>query len=124
MTILVDANLTPRWVEFLQTAGIEAVHWWTVGAGDAPDAELLEWALERNAIILTGDGDFSQMLALRGLSHPSVIYLRTSERNPRGPGKQVIEAHDAIAVRAEGGMIVTIDDRNARVRALPILNDE
>jgi len=124
MTILVDANLTPFWVEFLQLAGVEAVHWSGVGKGDAPDAELLEWATERDAAILTGDGDFSQMLALRRLSRPSVIFLRTSERNPQGPGTQVIAACKAIAARAESGMIVTIDDRGSRLRALPILNGE
>jgi predicted nuclease of predicted toxin-antitoxin system len=124
MTVLVDANLTPFWVEFLQAAGIEAVHWWSVGKGDAPDAKLLEWALEHEAAILTGDGDFSQMLALRGLSRPSVIYLRTTERNPLGPGALVIAASNAIAKRLESGMMVTIDDRGSRLRALPILNDE
>jgi predicted nuclease of predicted toxin-antitoxin system len=124
MTILVDANLTPFWVEYLQLAGIEATHWWSVGKGDAPDAELLEWAVERDAAILTGDGDFSQMIALRQLTRPNVIYLRTSERNPQGPGQRVIEAWNAIAARAESGMIVTIDDRGSRMRALPILDDE
>ena len=124
MTILVDANLTPFWVEYLQAAGIDAVHWWSTGKGDAPDAELLEWALEYDAAILTGDGDFSQILALRRLSRPRVLYLRTSERNPQGPGKQVIAACSAIAARAESGMIVTINDHGSRLRALPILNDE
>jgi predicted nuclease of predicted toxin-antitoxin system len=124
MTILVDANLTPFWVEYLRSAGIEAVHWWSVGRGDAPDAELLEWAVERDAAILTGDGDFSQLLALRRLSRPSVIYLRTSEQNPQGPGARVIAAYNAIAGRAESGSIVTIDDRASRSRALPILKNE
>jgi predicted nuclease of predicted toxin-antitoxin system len=124
MNILVDANLTPFWVDFLQTAGIEAVHWQSVGKGDAPDAELLDWAVEHNATILTGDGDFSQMLALRRLSRPSVIYLRTSERNPLGPGARVIAAHNAISARTESGMIVTIDDRGNRLRTLPILDDK
>ena len=123
MTILVDANLTPFWVEYLQSAGIEAVHWWSVGKGDAPDVELLEWAVEHDAAILTGDGDFSQLLALRRLSRPSVIYLRTGEQNTQGPGARVIAAYNAIAGRAESGSIVTIDDRASRSRALPILND-
>jgi predicted nuclease of predicted toxin-antitoxin system len=124
MTVLVDSNLTPLWVGYLQAAGIDAVHWWSVGKGDAPDEELLEWAAERNTAILTGDGDFSQMLALRRLSGPSVIFLRTSERNPQGPGDRVIEAYKAISERMEGGMIVTIDDRSIRRRELPILIDE
>lgn len=124
MTVLVDANLTPFWVEFLQSADIEAVHWWSIGRGNAPDAELLDWAVERDAVILTGDGDFSRILALRRLNRPSVIYLRTSERNPMGPGDQVIAAYNAIAALAKSGMIVTIDDRGSRLRALPILDDE
>ena len=69
MTILVDANLTPFWVEFLQSAGIEAVHWWSAGSGDAPDAELLEWAEERDAAILTGE-DEKAMRAGMHLSNP------------------------------------------------------
>jgi hypothetical protein len=64
------------------------------------------------------------MLALRRLSGPSVIYLRTSEQNPQGPGERVVAAFGAIGARAESGTIVTIDDRASRLRALPILKDE
>jgi predicted nuclease of predicted toxin-antitoxin system len=124
MTILVDANLTPFWVEYLQLAGSQATHWWSVGKGDAPDVELLDWAVEHDAAILTGDGDFSQMIALGRLTRPSVIYLRTSERNPQGPGQQVIEACNVVTAQAESGMIVTIDDRGSRMHALPIRGDE
>jgi predicted nuclease of predicted toxin-antitoxin system len=122
MTILVDSNLTPFWVQFLQSAGIDAVHWWSVGKGDAPDEELLEWAVEHETAILTGDGDFSQMIALGRLSRPSVIFLRTSEQNPEGPGEQVIAAYKAIAASAESGAIVTIDERGRRMRELPIVD--
>ncbi|MDR3751074.1 MAG: DUF5615 family PIN-like protein [Terracidiphilus sp.] len=66
MTILVDANLTLFWVEFLQAASIEAVHWSSAGNGDAPDADLLEWALEHDAAILTGDGISPRCLRYAG----------------------------------------------------------
>ena len=124
MPILVDANLTPFWVEFLQSAGIEAVHWCSFGKGVAPDSELLNWAIEHDAVIFTADGDFPQMLALRRLDFPSVIYLRTSEQNPQGPGNQVVAACKVIAARSESGLIVTINDRGSRLRALPILIGE
>ncbi|MGD0631153.1 MAG: DUF5615 family PIN-like protein [Terracidiphilus sp.] len=122
--ILVDANLSPSWIPFLQSANIEAAHWWTVGIGDAPDSELLDWAIHHNATILTGDGDFSQLLALRGLSGPSVIYLRTNERNPEGAGESVASAYREVLKRAKNGMIVTIDDRGSRFRPLPIIRGE
>jgi len=124
MKILVDANLTPFWVDFLHSAGIEAVHWWSIGKGDAPDTELLEWATEHDVAVLTSDGDFSQLLALRGSTGPSVIYLRTNEHNPQGPGAAVIAAYNAISEHAESGMIVTINDRGTRMRRLPILSGE
>lgn len=31
MKLIVDMNLSPRWVEFLAGAGIEAVHWSMIG---------------------------------------------------------------------------------------------
>jgi hypothetical protein len=58
------------------------------------------------------------------MSRLSVIYLRTNERNPQGPGARVIAAYNAIAGRAESGLIVSIDDRANRLRTLPILSDE
>jgi predicted nuclease of predicted toxin-antitoxin system len=122
--ILVDANLTPFWIPFLQSSGIEANHWWKIGRGDAPDTELLQWAIDHDAVILTGYGDFSQLLALRGLSQPSVIFLRTQERNPAGPGERVVDAYSAIVARAENGAIVSIDERGSRFRFLPITSGE
>lgn len=35
MKLLVDMNLSPRWVSFLSEAGMEAVHWTAVGRFDA-----------------------------------------------------------------------------------------
>jgi predicted nuclease of predicted toxin-antitoxin system len=42
--VLVDMNLSPTWVPFLEAAGFVAVHWSTVGDARAPDAELMAWA--------------------------------------------------------------------------------
>jgi predicted nuclease of predicted toxin-antitoxin system len=61
-----DASLISFWIDFRQSAGIEAVHWWSVGKGDAPDVELLNWAVERDAIILTGDAISPRCLRCAG----------------------------------------------------------
>lgn len=37
MKILLDMNLSPAWVEFLEGEGFEAVHWSLVGEPNAPD---------------------------------------------------------------------------------------
>ena len=45
MKLVVDVNLPPKWVEFLATGGIQAVHWSSVGDLRATDA------LESGAIV-------------------------------------------------------------------------
>jgi predicted nuclease of predicted toxin-antitoxin system len=59
MKLLVDMNLPPRWVEFLATKGIEAMHWSTVGDPRATDAVIMQWASERSYAVFTHDLDFS-----------------------------------------------------------------
>jgi predicted nuclease of predicted toxin-antitoxin system len=66
MNLLVDMNLSPRWVEFLQEAGWKAVHWSAVGRAKAPDAEIAAYAAQHDFVILTHDLDFGAILA----SHP------------------------------------------------------
>ena len=41
MKLLVDMNLSPRWVETFSRAGIEAVHWSSLGVANAPDSEIM-----------------------------------------------------------------------------------
>ena len=41
MRLLVDMNLSPRWVGMLTGAGLQAVHWSTVGASNASDLEIM-----------------------------------------------------------------------------------
>jgi predicted nuclease of predicted toxin-antitoxin system len=41
MKILVDMNLSPRWVELLAGAGLDATHWSTIGEPHAPDSEIM-----------------------------------------------------------------------------------
>ena len=40
MKLLVDMNLSPRWIGVLTSAGVQAVHWSTLGAKTATDSEI------------------------------------------------------------------------------------
>jgi predicted nuclease of predicted toxin-antitoxin system len=46
MKVLIDMNLSPRWLEFLTKAGLQAAHWSEFGAGDASDLNILAFAQE------------------------------------------------------------------------------
>jgi predicted nuclease of predicted toxin-antitoxin system len=37
-------NLSPAWVDVLNAAGFEAVHWSQIGSAKAPDSEVMHWA--------------------------------------------------------------------------------
>lgn len=55
MKLLVDMNLSPRWIGLLVDAGIEAAHWSTLGANNAPDNEIMTYASANGYVVLTHD---------------------------------------------------------------------
>jgi predicted nuclease of predicted toxin-antitoxin system len=57
MKILVDMNLSPRWVDFLSGKGIKTIHWSSIGPVDAPDTEIMAYAQTHGFVILTNDLD-------------------------------------------------------------------
>jgi predicted nuclease of predicted toxin-antitoxin system len=65
-------NLSPAWSAKLQAAGLEAVHWSSIGAADAADGVLFEWAAANGAVILTHDLGFAAIHAHLRTKGPSV----------------------------------------------------
>jgi predicted nuclease of predicted toxin-antitoxin system len=49
--LLVDVNLSPRWVEFFQSLGLVALRWSDIGAINAPDSEIMAWAATNGYVI-------------------------------------------------------------------------
>jgi predicted nuclease of predicted toxin-antitoxin system len=94
MKILVDMNLSPRWVAFLASAGFEVIHWSAVGAKEASDGELMRWAADHNHIVLTSDLDFGAILAATQERLPSVLQLRNDLLAPESMGRAVLTAID------------------------------
>jgi predicted nuclease of predicted toxin-antitoxin system len=79
MTLLIDMNLSPLWVSFLSDAGFESIHWSTVGAPSAPDAEIMDYAGRYGMVVFTHDLDFGALLANRKARQPSVFQIRTQD---------------------------------------------
>jgi predicted nuclease of predicted toxin-antitoxin system len=85
MKLLVDMNLSPRWVSFLAASQIESVHWSFVGAATTPDSEIMAYARAHGYVVLTHDLDFSAILAATQGTKPSVVQIRSAIRKPQ-PG--------------------------------------
>jgi predicted nuclease of predicted toxin-antitoxin system len=89
MKLVIDINLSPKWAEFLQTHGFDAVHWFGIGDPRAPDPVMMAWARERGCVVFTHDLDFSRILALTRATGPSVFLVRTEDVLPSAIGGRV-----------------------------------
>jgi predicted nuclease of predicted toxin-antitoxin system len=58
MKLLVDMNLSPRWITLLRDAGWESTHWSQVGHATARDSEIMAYAAANDFVVLTHDLDF------------------------------------------------------------------
>ncbi len=120
MKLIVDMNLSPRWVGVLAGAGIEAAHWSTLGAKNAPDAEIMAYASANDYVVLTHDLDFGAILAATHGEKPSVVQIRAEDVSPDVIGKQVIVALRQMAFELEEGALLTVDPNRTRMRVLPL----
>jgi predicted nuclease of predicted toxin-antitoxin system len=120
MRLLLDMNLSPRWAAWLATEGIEAVHWATLGAPDAPDETIMAFASAEGYIVLTHDLDFSTMLAAAKGNKPSVVQIRSDDLRPESIGRMLVQALRQTRNELETGALLTVDTRRARVRLLPL----
>jgi predicted nuclease of predicted toxin-antitoxin system len=120
MTVLLDLNLSPLWVPFLASHGVEAIHWATIGDPKAPDSAILELAAAKGYVIFTHDLDFGRLLAFKRSSGPSVIQIRSQDVLPDAVGRIVVSAIRAAERELQLGALVTIDPERHRIRLLPI----
>lgn len=120
MKLLVDMNLSLGWTERLAQRGFESVHWSTVGTPTAGDDEILSWARVNGFVLLTHDLDVSAILAATTDVGPSVVQLRMQDVLSDRAFEAIVTAVTAHADDIERGALLSIDERGARVRILPL----
>lgn len=120
MKILVDMNLSPLWVDWLEKGGFTAIHWSAVGTGNAPDRQLFEWARQHAHVIFTHDLDFGAMLALTQAMSPSVFQIRTDDVSPAALGARSVLLLRRFNAELLAGALVVADELRERVRLLPL----
>jgi len=120
LSLVIDMNLSPEWVQVLQAEGFEAVHWSKVGRADAADSEVMSWAVGEGRVVLTHDLDFGAILAAAGARSPSVVLLRGPDiLADRLAGALVAALRRHVDDLSTGALLV-IDLRRSRVRMLPL----
>ena len=120
MKTLLDMNLPPKWVELPANGGINAVHWYKIGAYDASDASIMEYARDNDYVVITCDLDFSTILSVSQDSKPSVVQIRATCFNTEHVLDLLISALKQNMDDLEKGAILSIDLKKSRLRLLPI----
>jgi predicted nuclease of predicted toxin-antitoxin system len=120
MKLLIDMNLSPRWVETFSTAGIADVHRSNLGAINAPDSEIMAYASKNKYVVVTHDLDFGAILAATQGEKPSVVPIRADDVSPAAIGTQVIAALRQMATELENGALLIVDPSRTRLRVLPL----
>jgi predicted nuclease of predicted toxin-antitoxin system len=113
-------NLSPEWVKFLTSHGIEAKHWSALGDPRAPDSEIMTFARENGFVVFTHDLDFGDLLASTNAKGPSVIQVRTQDPIPEVIGNVVLRACHDLREQIDRGSLVTLDLAKQRSRVLPL----
>ena len=120
MKLIVDMNLSPRWVSMLADSGFEATHWSSLGANNTPDSEIMAYARANDCVVLTNDLDFSAILAATHGEKPSVVQIRADDVSPDAIGKQVVFALRQMLSELKEGALLTVDSNRTRLRVLPL----
>jgi len=86
----------------------------------ASDERIIAEAISRDAVIVTYDDDFHRMLYDARANRPSVIRIRIERINYQQAAVYILNAVDQAAEALDAGAVVSITERNIRVRALPL----
>jgi len=86
----------------------------------AGDHEILEFALGKNAVVVTLDADFHAILAVSGAAGPSVLRIRI-------PGLRALEITECVRLvrtrfgdELSSGSLATVKSRKTTCHRLPI----
>jgi predicted nuclease of predicted toxin-antitoxin system len=124
MRFLADMGISPLTVRYLQEMGHEATHLHSLGLDEMSDSDILQKAQCEDAILLTHDLDFGELLALRRALMPSVITFRMRDMTPGNVNRylrQILEQHTGVL---STGCAMTVSERRIRVHRLPLHGGE
>ena len=120
MRFLLDQNQSPQLAAFLGRAGHDVVHVRDLALSEASDRLIMEVAVAQGRIVVSGDTDFGELLALSNASAPSVVLLRRQDHRRASEVAALILLNlDAVAVDLEAGAVVVFNEDRLRVRRLP-----
>jgi predicted nuclease of predicted toxin-antitoxin system len=120
LTVVIDNCLPVSWAAFLQGLDHNARHWRELGPPNAPDTQIMAWAQQNNAVVLTHDLDVTQLLFQTNTAMPRVIQLRVDDVRPGSIGRKVAGVLAQYCEELLAGALITLKGSKTRLRILPL----
>lgn len=120
MRLLLDQGLPRSTVLYLQNDGIEAVHVSDRGLATASDSEILNFGQQEGMVVVTLDADFHTLLALSGLTGPSVIRIRIEGLRGEALAKLIVSVLQVCNDDLVKGAMVSVTENGIRIHRLPV----
>ncbi len=120
MRIFADVHISPITVQHLNELGHDAIRANAVLPDNAPDREIVAWAVSHERVVLTHDLGFSGIVALSGATRPSIITLRLSDSRVESVNRILESALPGLEEPVTTGIIATVEDGRVRIRELPL----
>lgn len=120
MRIIADVHIRPGTVRHLNSLGHEVIRANEILPPEAPDQEIITLAVATSRVILTQDLDFSDIIALSGVTQPSLITLRLADTSADNVNSVLAYALPALEGLVDTGVMVTVEDGRVRIRELPV----
>lgn len=123
MRLLLDHGLPRRAAADLRALGWDVVHSAEFTPAMATDADVVAAAQREARAVVTLDHDFSRLLAVTGASGPSVICCRAQDLNRARTVELMTSLRPIVESHLARGVIVSVDPRGVRIRALPLRSE-
>lgn len=120
MRLLLDQGLPRSTVLHLRDQGIEAIHAGDQGLATAPDSKILDFGRGENMVVVTLDADFHTLLALSGLTGPSVIRIRIEGLKGEDLARLLVTVLQVCGDDLLKGAMVSVTENGVRLRRLPV----
>ena len=120
MRLLLDQGLPRSTVFYLQNYGIEAVHVGDGGLATATDSKILNFGHQEGMVVVTLDADFHTLLALSGMTGPSVIRIRIESLRGEGLAKLLFSVLRICSDDLLKGAMVSVTENGIRIHRLPV----
>jgi predicted nuclease of predicted toxin-antitoxin system len=123
MKLLLDQGVPVDAAPMFRQVGHECRHVSEIGLQKAEDEEILSCARDQGCVVITLDADFHALVAVRGLSAPSVVRLRREGCRAEAAVEILGPVLERYRFDLEKGALISVKEHRVTCHRLPVGRD-